>query len=206
MSSLPRLVVATGNAKKGREIREILAGKVVVETLADYPDIVMPPESADTFEGNARIKAEHVRDRLSVAVLADDSGLEVDALDGRPGVYSARYVEGSDADRYRHLLVELEGVPDARRTARFACAMAFARPGADTTIVRGACEGRIGHAPRGEGGFGYDPVFMVEDGARSMAELSSAEKARISHRGEALRAMAPHLDAYFSLEHGGTDP
>lgn len=186
------LVLATRNAGKTREVRALLAG-VEVLTLDDRP-IEMPEETGETFEENAILKAEHASWVLGLPVLADDSGLEVDALGGAPGVRSARYAEGTDEDRYRKLLAALEPAED--RSARFVCVMALARPGAATIVTRGTCEGTIARAPRGDGGFGYDPVFLV-DGARTMAELSQAEKNAISHRGAALRAMATHLEALF---------
>lgn len=191
---MKRLVVATTNEGKVVELRAGLIG-VTVETLKDHPSIVMPEETGDTFEANARLKAEHVARVLGVPALADDSGLVVDALGGAPGVRSARYVDGSDRDRYLALLANLEGVE--ARSCRFVCAMALAVPGSATRVEAGACEGQIGRAPRGEGGFGYDPVFVVEDG-RTMAELSVAEKNGRSHRGRALAKMRPHLDALFT--------
>ena len=132
--------------------------------------------------------------------LADDSGLVVDALEGAPGVYSARYAPGSDADRYTKLLTELERVPDEQRTARFVCVMAFALPGGEVFTAEGAVEGRIGRGPIGDGGFGYDPVFVVaeDEDARTMAQLSQTEKNALSHRGRALRAILPRVKAHFS--------
>lgn len=186
----PRLLVATGNAGKAREVRALLRG-VEVSTLADHP-LEMPEETGTTFEANAILKAEFARDALGIPVLADDSGLEVDALDGRPGVRSARYAPGTDADRYRALLDEMSHVD--QRSARFVCAMALAVPGESTRTARGSCEGRIGRAPEGEGGFGYDPVFRLPDD-RAMATLSGEEKNAISHRGAALRALLPALRA-----------
>lgn len=198
---MSRLIVATKNPGKAREIRRLLADEVSVETLVDHPDIEQPPEDAETFEGNARIKAEHLMERLRVPVLADDSGLVVDALGGQPGVRSARYAPGTDADRIHKLLDALKGVPKERRTARFVCAMVLARPG-ETPIVReGKCEGRIGEVPRGSGGFGYDPVFVLPDG-RTMAELDPEEKNGVSHRGRALSAMVPAIRDVLGLRPG----
>lgn len=186
------LVIATGNAGKAAELRAALPD-VTVQTLKDHPQLELPPEDAPTFEGNARVKAEFVSAALGLPALADDSGLVVEALGGAPGVYSARYAPGTDADRWRKLLSELDGVADRR--AHFHCAMAFSRPGAETVLVEGQVHGEIGLAPAGEGGFGYDPVFRVEGGARSMAELNAAEKNAISHRGRALAAILPVLKA-----------
>lgn len=194
---MKRLVVATQNEGKAVELRAALTG-VEVQTLADHPSIVMPEETGETFEANASAKAEHVAKVLGVPALADDSGLVVDALDGAPGVRSARYAPGSDRDRYEKLLAAMTGIED--RAARFVCAMALAIPGAPTMVVRATSEGRIGFAPRGEGGFGYDPVFEVEGDDRTMAQLTVAEKNALSHRGRALAKMRPHLAANFSLE------
>lgn len=185
-----RLFFASGNPGKAKELRALLPG-VEVLTLAEQP-LDMPEETGSTFEANAMLKAEAASAALGIPALADDSGLAVDALGGRPGVRSARYAPGSDADRYRKLLSEMEGQAD--RNARFVCALALAVPGAATETVRGTCEGRIGTEASGHEGFGYDPVFYLEDG-RSMAQLSKPEKNAISHRGEALRAMLPRLEA-----------
>jgi XTP/dITP diphosphohydrolase len=193
-----RLLVATHNAKKAVEIAGALAGQVEVVTLAEHPEIEMPPEDGETFEANARIKAEHAAAILGMPVLADDSGLVVDALGGAPGVRSARYAPGSDRDRVGKLLLEMASVPEERRTARFVCAMALARPGARTIVREGTCEGRIGREPRGAGGFGYDPVFTFPDG-RTMAELTLEEKNRVSHRGRAIAAILPEVGAAFGL-------
>jgi len=201
---MSRLVVATGNLHKVKEIRAILGPAVTVETLADHPDIVMPEESGETFEANAILKAEHVSRILGVPALADDSGLEVDALDGAPGVRSARYAPGSDADRVTKLLGALSRIPKDERRARFVCAVALAVPSVPPVVVRGTVSGWITDAPRGSGGFGYDPVFVVSEvpGDRTMSELSAEEKNRISHRGRALALLVPH----FSLELRGQRP
>ena len=192
-----RLVLATANDGKAKEIRAALP-HVIVETLKDHAQLSSPVEDGATFIDNARIKAEYVCRSLGVPALADDSGLAVDALDGAPGVLSARYAEGSDEDRYRRLLTALQDVPDPKRTARFVCAMAFIRPDQPAVFTEGTCEGRILTAPQGAGGFGYDPVFGLPDG-RTMAELEMSEKNAISHRGRALRALMPMLEAHFGL-------
>jgi XTP/dITP diphosphohydrolase len=193
----PVLILATGNPGKAREVQALLPN-VTVETLADHPEVLMPPEDGETFADNARLKAEHVARVLGVPALADDSGLVVEALGGAPGVRSARYAPGSDRDRCLALLAAMAEVPDGARAAHFACAMAFARPGAPTEVTSGRCAGDIGHAMVGEGGFGYDPIFVVRgaDG-RTMAQHTAAEKNAISHRARALAAMRPHLDAHF---------
>lgn len=200
----PILILATANRGKAEEVRAMLPS-LVIETLADHPDIVMPPEDEDTFAGNARIKAEHVAKVTGRPALADDSGLLVDALGGAPGVRSARYAPGSDLDRIEKLLDALLGVAASDRTARFVSAMAFAVTGEETVIVEGRCQGRIAAAPRGDGGFGYDPVFVVDaheraDGAgsgeKTMAELTLEEKNRVSHRARALAAIRPLLERH----------
>lgn len=144
-------------------------------------------ETEKTFKGNAILKAKTFGEMTGILTLADDSGLEVDALGGRPGVYSARYAPGTDKDRYEKLLKELEGVPDEKRTARFKCVVAIYDP--KTKIVKacqGTCEGKITFSPRGSFGFGYDPVFLNPSLGKTNAELTAEEKNKISHRGKAL--------------------
>ena len=187
----PVLLLATGNAGKVREV-QVLLPHVEVLSLKDRP-LDMPEETGTTFEANAVLKAEHASRALGIPVLADDSGLSVDALAGSPGVRSARYAPGTDEDRYLALLAALEGVEN--RAARFECAMAFAVPGRETLRTHGRCEGKTAKSPRGTGGFGYDPVFELLDG-RSMADLSREEKNTVSHRGDALRQMLSHLETY----------
>ncbi|WNG49482.1 RdgB/HAM1 family non-canonical purine NTP pyrophosphatase [Archangium minus] len=194
----PRLLFATTNKGKLRELRGLVGDVVEVLALSDLPPIPEPVEDGVTFEENAELKARAYAEATGLPALADDSGLCVDALDGRPGVYSARYAEGSDKDRYEKLLGELSGVPDEKRTAAFVCALCLALPGKGRALIEvGRCEGRIGHAPRGSHGFGYDPVFVLP-GGKSMAELTSEEKAGISHRGVAFQKMKPHLLALAS--------
>ncbi|MGZ3460951.1 MAG: RdgB/HAM1 family non-canonical purine NTP pyrophosphatase [Archangium sp.] len=189
----PRLLFATTNAGKLRELRGLVGDAVEVLALSDLPPVPEPVEDGDTFEQNAEIKARAYADATGLPALADDSGLCVDALGGRPGVHSARYAEGSDQARYEKLLGELSGVPDEARTAAFVCALCLALPGRGRSLVEvGRCEGRIGHEPRGSHGFGYDPVFVLP-GGKTLAELTSEEKAGLSHRGVAFRKMRPHL-------------
>lgn len=189
----PRLIVATSNRGKVKELDALLRDRAIVETLLDHPEVGEIVEDRDSFEGNAGKKAEEVSRIVGRPALADDSGLCVDALGGAPGVYSARYAPGSDRDRYQKLLAEIASVPAGSRSARFVCAMALAVPGRETVFVRGVCEGEILFAPRGEGGFGYDPVFLVAGRSETMAELPMEEKNRISHRARALQAMLPRL-------------
>jgi XTP/dITP diphosphohydrolase len=191
-----RLVVATRNPGKVAEIEEAVRGLGFdVRSLLDMAAPVEIAEDADTFAGNAVLKATAVSDAYGCRALADDSGLVVDALGGGPGVRSARYGgEGLD-DRARCtlLLRELEQVPDALRTARFRCALAYREPGAAPVVFEGVFEGRISRAPAGDGGFGYDPVFVPEGGERTLAQLPLTEKKRISHRAKALSAFAAWL-------------
>lgn len=196
-----RIVFATNNPKKVGEVRAILAdeGFEVVGLDAFDVSIPEPEEDADTFAGNARIKAIVYAARLGEICLADDSGLCVDALDGRPGVHSARYAGRGDDRAHRDeannekLLRELAEVPEADRTARFECAMCLATPdGRIVAETRGTFEGRIADHPSGDGGFGYDPLLVLDDG-RTAAQLSPSEKNRRSHRGAAARAMAESL-------------
>jgi non-canonical purine NTP pyrophosphatase (RdgB/HAM1 family) len=188
-----RLVVATKNAGKLAEMREELGSLgFEPESLRDLPFEIEIIEDAATFEGNAVKKARALLHACSCAVLADDSGLEVDALDGGPGVQSARYGgEGlDDAGRTAKLLEALAGVPDERRTARFHCALAFLEPEREPRVFHGVFEGRIGHAPRGSHGFGYDPVFIPKGYDITLAEIPPDEKRRKSHRAQALAAFA----------------
>jgi XTP/dITP diphosphohydrolase len=179
-----KVVLASNNAHKVREIRQMLPGVEVV-CLLDLPEIPEPPETGDTFEANALEKARFVFVRTGALTIADDSGLEVDALGGRPGVHSKRFSpEGTDAANNALLLRSL---PDtAPRTARYRCVIAVVGPGGEATAA-GACEGVIGSVERGSGGFGYDPLFWpVDTPGRTMAELTPDEKNRISHRGRAV--------------------
>jgi XTP/dITP diphosphohydrolase len=186
-----RLVVATLNRAKAREIVELLAGVPFdVVLLADIPGAVLPEETGATYRENALLKA-HAGARLTGALtLADDSGIEVDALGGKPGVRSARYGGPGldDAGRCRHLLEALRGVPAAARTAHFRCLIAIVDPGRGERIVEAAAEGVITDGPRGAGGFGYDPLFFYPPLGRTFAELSPEEKARVGHRGQAVSA------------------
>ena len=185
-----RLLIATSNPGKVLELSALLEGlDRRVLGLRDLPQAPPPvEETGTTFADNARLKAVYYRDQTGLIALADDSGLEVDALDGRPGVYSARYGgEGlSSAGQIALLLDELKEVPEERRTARFVCCLAIAGPGW-TRLFEGRCEGLIARAPRGEGGFGYDPIFFDPELGCTFAELTGAEKAARSHRGKALR-------------------
>jgi XTP/dITP diphosphohydrolase len=184
-------VVATSNAGKVLEIRSILAHcDVTLLSLADFGEVDFPDEGLD-YATNALEKARAAASQLGVVATADDSGLEVKALGGSPGPLSARYGGGglSDAERVSKLLQELEGVRGEDRAARFVCAAALVTPEGESTCVRGECQGRIVLEPRGEGGFGYDPVFQVEGRELTMAEVPAEEKDRISHRARAFRSL-----------------
>ncbi len=193
-----RILIATMNEGKLREYQRLL-GEVPglqLETMASLASRVDVVEDRDTFEGNARKKATEIAAASGVACLADDSGLEVDALGGRPGVHSARYsgVGATDESNNEKLLGELRGVPAAERTARFRCVIAVVdAEGRELALADGACEGRIAQAPSGSHGFGYDPLFVPDGYSETMAELGPDTKNRISHRAEAAAKLAPLL-------------
>ncbi len=186
---MKKLVVATANQGKLREFRELLAGvQLKILSLADYPAMAPINESGSTFAENAIIKAEAVMNYTGELALADDSGLEVDALDGRPGIYSARFAgtAGDDEANNKKLLAELTSVADTKRTARFRSAIAVASPGLPVQVVEGVCEGIIIHEPRGMGGFGYDPLFFVPALGKTFAQMAPERKNAISHRANAM--------------------
>jgi XTP/dITP diphosphohydrolase len=194
-----KLVVATNNQGKLREIREILAGtgiEPVSLTEAGVSGDV--DEDQDTFEGNAKKKAAHFAELTGMPTIGDDSGLCVDALDGAPGVYSARFSGEGATDAKNNLLLreKLLDVPDEKRTAHFACAMACVKPGGESIVAMGASEGVILRESRGDNGFGYDPLFYVPNLDKTFAELTGAEKHSISHRGRALRALVEKLPEF----------
>ena len=193
---MKKLVLATRNAGKLVEMRRLLepSGLTVIG-LADLPDLPDVVEDGATFAENARKKAETVARLTGLPCLADDSGLVVDALDGRPGIHSARYAgeNATDAKNNRKLLDDLTGVPPERRQAAFQCVMALCLPGEETFFFQGRVGGLILEAPQGEGGFGYDPLFLVEGLDQTMAQLSLDTKNRISHRGKALRQAVAFL-------------
>ncbi len=187
---MKKIVLATNNRNKAVEIKQLLEGwDIEVLTLQDYPGLEMPGEDRPDFAGNAAKKAEAVASYTGLPAMADDSGLEVDALGGRPGVRSARYAGENSSDRENNelLLKELAGLPPEERGARFRCAVAMAVPGKETRVVEGSCPGRIAEKPDGEGGFGYDPVFIYEPEGITFARMSSEAKNRVSHRGKALQ-------------------
>jgi XTP/dITP diphosphohydrolase len=196
-AATPSLVLGTGNRKKGIELAELLAPLGIrVDTLADFADALTIDESGGTFAENATLKATRQAAHLKRWVLGDDSGLEVDALDGRPGIYSARFAGpgATDADNNRRLLEELGDLEPERRGAQFVCHLVLADP---TGSVRaesvGRCRGRIRHEPSGSGGFGYDPLFEIIEYHRTFGDLSAATKACLSHRARAVQSLIPQL-------------
>ena len=207
MSGDVHLLIATGNPNKLREIREILAdAAVTLHSLAELPPIVEPEETGATFEANARLKAQYYASHLSQSDLAwspsaltvaEDSGLVIDALGGDPGVRSARFLgddvsyEARFAEIYRRLAAS---APDTW-TARFVCALAAVRSGTPVFATRGVVEGVVAPRPAGSGGFGYDPIFLVPEYGRTLAEVNDEKKLRVAHRGHAFRALAEWLGA-----------
>ena len=182
------VVLATRNEGKARELSRLLEGAVKrVQTLRDHPDVALPPETGSSYRENALAKARAVNEALGLPALGDDSGLEVDALDRGPGLYSARFAgeAATDAANNALLLQSLAGVPPDGRTARYHCALVLVRGQDDVLEVEGICEGRILDAPRGAGGFGYDPLFLPEGETLTFGELPSPRKDSISHRGRA---------------------
>jgi XTP/dITP diphosphohydrolase len=194
--AVPRLVLATNNAHKVTELRAMLSGRFDVLSLQEAGVSIQVEETGETFSENAILKAEAVAKRTGCASLADDSGLMVDALDGAPGVYSARYAgnEADDEQNNRLLLMNLLG-KQKPWNARFVSAIALARPGRETVVVSGQAEGRIVETPRGKGGFGYDPLFEYETG-QTFAEMSGEIKNQISHRALALQALLDALETW----------
>lgn len=194
-----RVVLATGNPGKLREMRAILAGHDLEVVPQSELGISPPVEDGDSFAANALIKARHAAAASGLPAIADDSGLEVDALGGQPGLHSARYAGGQGDDRANNerLIAELAGAPTERRVARYRCAMVFVRHADDPqpVLAEASWAGRIGFEPRGSGGFGYDPYFIVEGDGRTAAEMPAEEKNRASHRGQALIALASRMRA-----------
>lgn len=192
-----KIIFATGNQDKMREIREILKGlDAEILSMKEAGISTDAEENGETFEENAMIKAKAVAEQVDAIVLADDSGLEIDYLNKEPGVYSARYMGENTSYKIKNqaLLDRLAGVPKEQRTARFVCAIAAVFPNGETCVKRGTIEGYIGDEPRGENGFGYDPIFYVDAYQCSTAELSSEQKNALSHRGNALRAIRGELE------------
>lgn len=196
---MKKIVFATGNKDKLREIKEIMADyDVEIVSMKDEGIVVDIVEDGNTFEENALIKAKAIAAHTDAIVLADDSGLEIDALNKEPGVLSARYM-GEDTSyeiKNQNLIDRLEGVPKENRTARFVCAIAAVLPTGEELVTRQTMEGYIGYEPQGENGFGYDPIFYLEEFGCSSAALSREQKNAISHRGKALRETRELLKKY----------
>ncbi len=191
------LVLATQNQDKVKEIREILDSemKLTIKTLAGFPGVTLPPETGKTYKENAIQKALFVAKRTGEVAMGDDSGLEVDALDGAPGLYSARFAgeDVSYSENRNKVLQLLSGLSDEKRTARFICTVAVVSPQGRVEVVEGVCEGQIRSLEQGQGGFGYDPIFFYPPLGKTFSVLGFSEKHRVSHRGRALRAIIPIL-------------
>ena len=190
------ILIATKNKGKAKEFVELFANYGYdVETLLDFPEIEDVEETGLTFKENAFIKADTISKMFNRIVLADDSGLEVDALEGGPGVYSARFAgeHGNDQKNNEKLLDELRGLPLEKRTANFHCSLVLVVPGRTPLFVEGTVDGSILEEPRGENGFGYDPLFYIPSLDRGMAELTNDEKNKISHRANAIKQLEAHL-------------
>jgi XTP/dITP diphosphohydrolase len=197
MAAPRRVVLATGNAGKQRELAALLAPLGIELVLQTTLGIKSAEEAGTTFEANALLKARHAAREAKLPALADDSGLEVDALNGRPGVWSARYAgpDATDEANNAKLLHDLAGVPNSRRAARYRCVIAFVRDAEDAAplIAEGEWEGSIGDAPQGTGGFGYDPLFWPQGLGRTAAQMEAAAKNAVSHRGKALAELLRKL-------------
>jgi len=189
------LVLATGNKNKLKEIQALLGGSSIdIKTIKDFGPMPEPVEDGATFDDNAYKKALHYSKMLGLPCLADDSGIEVNALEGRPGVYSARYAgeNATDQENCAKLLKEMEGITD--RSASFMCVLSLATPKGPALTWEGRCEGELLEAPRGESGFGYDPIFFYKELGKTFAEISMEEKSKVSHRGKALAEFAAEIE------------
>lgn len=193
------IVIATGNPGKAREFRAIFEPKgITVKTLADFPAVPAIAETGTTFTANAQLKATTVAQATQLPVLADDSGLMVDALNGEPGIYSARYAGDHDDEKNKaKLLAKLAGVPQAQRGAGFHTSLVLVKPNGKTLITTGEVRGEILTAPRGNDGFGYDPLFYVPSEKQTFAEMPLARKNQISHRAKATAAMLSEFDEWW---------
>jgi XTP/dITP diphosphohydrolase len=191
-----RILIATKNEGKVDEFRSMFnKSDIEVVSLMDIGELPDVEETGTTFEENAILKAETICSIVNIPVISDDSGLEIDALDGRPGVFSARYAgtHKSDEENMQKVLEEMKEIPGAIRSARFICALALARPGKGTIVVEGVCEGEILEEKRGDKGFGYDPIFYLPHLNRSMAQLTKDEKNQISHRSQAMAKLKQYI-------------
>lgn len=195
------VIIATKNKGKAKEFEALFNEKgYEIKTLLDYPELDEVEETGTTFNENALLKAETIAEKLNTLVLADDSGLIVEALYGQPGVYSARYAgeEKNDAKNNAKLLNELADTPKEKRRAAFHCSLALAEPGKESLVIEGQVKGRIADVPRGTHGFGYDPLFYLPEKEKTMAELTQDEKNKISHRAVALQKLSTELDDWLN--------
>ena len=191
-----KIVFATGNRNKLKEIQALIGSRAELSTPADHGITEDIPEDRPTLEGNALQKARYIYEKTGLNCFADDTGLEVEALDGEPGVYSARYAPNRDFDKGMEMLLgELAATVDKARKAHFSCVLAFAFPGMETKVFEGRVDGRIATEKHGSGGFGYDPVFVPDEGdGRSFGEFGKEEKNAISHRGRAFKKFLDYLN------------
>lgn len=195
------VIIATKNKGKAKEFEALFSAKgVKVQTLLDFPEAPDVEETGTTFRENAKLKAEEICRQLNTMVIADDSGLCIDALNGEPGVYSARYAgnEKDDEANMTKVLEKMKGVPLPERTAHFHCTLAVAIPGQDTIVVEGRCTGMITEEKQGDKGFGYDPIFYVPALQKTMAQLEKEEKNKISHRADALKKLSPIIEKLYA--------
>jgi XTP/dITP diphosphohydrolase len=205
---MKELIIASKNEGKVREFKEMLEPKgFKVLSLLDLNEAPDVEETGKTFDENAILKAETISNMLKKPVIADDSGLSIDALNGEPGVYSARYAgnEKNDEKNIEKVLEKLKGVPHEQRTARFQCVLALAIPGQKTITVEGVCEGIITKQPIGQNGFGYDPIFYVQEKGKTMAQLEKKEKNQISHRANALKKLEKIINHWGEFNHESAD-
>ncbi|GEK88732.1 non-canonical purine NTP pyrophosphatase, RdgB/HAM1 family [Alkalibacterium putridalgicola] len=201
MDERKTILIATKNKGKAKEFEALFNKKGYrIVTLLDFPDIEDVEETGTTFNENALLKAETIAEKLDTLVLADDSGLVVDALYGQPGVYSARYAgeEKNDAKNNAKLLNALADKNENERQAHFHCSLALAHPGKESLVIEGRLDGEIAGVPRGENGFGYDPLFYLPEKGKTLAECSQVEKNQISHRADALKKLEHHLDDWLN--------
>lgn len=193
------IIIATGNKGKAKEFEHLFKKYgYAIKTLLDFPELEDVEETGTTFQENALLKAEEISKKMNKIVLADDSGLEVDALNGQPGIYSARFAgeHGNDEKNNKKLLGELVGLPKDKRTANFHCSLVLVGPDRSPLFVEGEVNGYILEEPRGSNGFGYDPLFYVPALKKSMAELTNEEKNEISHRANAIKQLEKHLNEW----------
>jgi XTP/dITP diphosphohydrolase len=194
------VIIATKNQGKVKEFESLFSPKgVAVKSLLDFPEAIDVEETGITFQENAILKAEAIAKQFDKMVIADDSGLCIDALNGEPGVYSARYAgnEKNDEANIKKVLEKMQGIPLPERTAHFHCALAIAVPGHETMVVEGTCEGLITEEKQGTHGFGYDPIFYVPSLKKTMAQMEKEEKNKISHRANALKQLGPIIGEIF---------